>query len=152
MNLQIWTPVLRSARLRHHEQGRESSSSRSKQLKFPPKKKVFHLMEEELKLLIIWLCQTRPKSAVKLLVFTGGQSRKGFDGKNLFRILGTGIWTPAYLKCRMRCIQRDLLESKLILQSPENSNLVTWLQSPFLKAALQQPCVFLAICSLKIAN
>lgn len=57
----------------------------------PPKKKVFHLMEEELKLLIIWLCQTRPKSAVKLLVFAGGQSRKGFDGKNLSRILGTGI-------------------------------------------------------------
>lgn len=57
----------------------------------PPQKKVFHLMEEELKLLIIWLCQTRPKSAVKFLVFTGGQRRKGFDGKNLFRILGAGI-------------------------------------------------------------
>lgn len=51
-------------------------------------------MEEELKMLIIWLCQTRPKSAVKLLVFTGGQSRKGFDGKTFLRYQEQGFELP----------------------------------------------------------
>lgn len=39
------------------------------------------MTEEELKRVIIWLCEIGLEDAVKLLIFTGYQSRKGLDGK-----------------------------------------------------------------------
>lgn len=91
--IRIQTPALRSARLRHHEQGRESSSSRSKQLKFPPPKKSFPFDGRRAENVDYLALPNKTQKCCKAFGFHWWSKQERIWWKNLFKISGAGIWT-----------------------------------------------------------